>query len=230
VLSFDELWNWLAAEETWQGRYGLWNLLAEHFLLTLAALISAGLIAIPIGLAIGHYRKGEIFVVAISSTSRALPTMGLLFAIVLILGVESRNLAVYIALGAIAVPALLAGTYAGLISIPKATVDVARAQGMTELQIIWHVEIPLSFASMLGGLRIAFVQVVSTVTLAPLVGLGGMGFGIVQGLALRNFSQITGSALAVVLITVLGDRLLSLLQKHKNFSGSQAGRLKKGMR
>lgn len=217
MLRFSDLWNWLSDTETWQARYGLWNLLAEHLSLTLVALFVAGVIAIPVGLAIGHFRKGEIFVVALSSVSRAVPTMGLLFAMVLILGVESRNLAVYIALGAIAFPALLAGTYSGLIAIPKTTVDVARAQGMTELQIIRLVEIPLAFAPMIGGLRLAFVQVVSTVTLAPLVGLGGLGFGIVQGLALRDFAQISGTALAVVLVTVLGDRILALAQKRSAF-------------
>lgn len=217
MLSFSDLWNWLSDTETWQARYGLWNLLAEHLSLTLVALFVAGVIAIPVGLVIGHFRKGEIFVVALSSVSRAVPTMGLLFAMVLILGVESRNLAVYIALGAIAFPALLAGTYSGLIAIPKTTVDVARAQGMTESQIIRLVEIPLAFAPMIGGLRLAFVQVVSTVTLAPLVGLGGLGFGIVQGLALRDFAQISGTALAVVLVTVLGDRLLALAQKRSAF-------------
>jgi osmoprotectant transport system permease protein len=218
MLSFTDFWNWISAEETWQARYGLWNLLAEHLTLTFVALFAAGLFAIPVGLAIGHFRKGEFFVIAISSISRAVPTMGLLFALVILLGVEFRSTAVYAALGAIAIPALLAGTYSGLIAIPQTTVDGARAQGLTELQIIWHVEIPLSLASMLGGLRIAFVQVVSTVTLAPLVGLGGLGFGIVQGLALRDFSQITGSALAVVLLTVIGDRILSLAQKANNFS------------
>lgn len=217
MLTLNDLWNWFSAPKTWQDRYGLLNLLAEHLSLTFVALFAAGLVAIPVGLAIGHFRKGEIFVVAISSTSRAVPTMGLLFAVVLLLGVESRNLAVYIALGAIAIPALLAGTYSGLTAIPQTTVDAARAQGMTELQIIWHVEIPMSLASMLGGLRIAFVQVVSTVALAPLVGLGGLGFGIVQGLALRDFAQITGTALVVVLLTVLGDRILALAQKQNAF-------------
>lgn len=217
MLSFNDLWSWFSAAETWEARYGLWNLLAEHVSLTFVALFAAGIVAVPLGLVIGHFRKGETYVVAISSISRAVPTMGLLFAMVLLLGVESRNLAVYIALGAIAFPPLLAGTYSGLIAIPRSTVDAARAQGMNEFQIIWLVEIPLAVAPMLGGLRLAFVQVVSTVTLAPLVGLGGLGFGIVQGLALRDFAQISGTALAVVLVTLLGDRLFALAQKQSAF-------------
>ncbi len=217
MLSFNDLWSWFSDAETWEARYGLWNLLAEHMSLTFVALLAAGIVAVPLGLVIGHFRKGETYVVAISSVSRAVPTMGLLFAMVLLLGVESRNLAVYIALGAIAFPPLLAGTYSGLIAIPRSTVDVARAQGMNEFQIIWLVEIPLAIAPMLGGLRLAFVQVVSTVTLAPLVGLGGLGFGIVQGLALRDFAQISGTALAVVFVTLIGDRLFALAQKQSAF-------------
>lgn len=220
MLSPQELLNWFANSETWQGRYGLWNLIWEHAQLTFVSLICAFLIAAPLGLAIGHFRKGEVFVVGISSVARALPTMGVLFATVLLLGVEFRDFAVYFSLVVIAVPAILAGTYSGVRSVPTATVDGAKAQGMTEPQIIRHVEFPLALYSIFGGLRIAFVQVVSTVTLAPLVGLGGLGFGIIQGLALRDFAQMAGSALLIVSLTLLGDRLLAFAQKQRVFLNS----------
>jgi osmoprotectant transport system permease protein len=76
-----------------------------------------------------------------------------------------------------------------------------------------HVELPLAAASIIGGFRIAYIQVISTVVLAPLVGLGGVGFGIIQGLALRNFSQVTASSIVIIVITVAGDRLIGLVQK-----------------
>jgi osmoprotectant transport system permease protein len=89
---------------------------------------------------------------------------------------------------------------------------------MTAWQLVRHVELPLAAASIIGGFRIAYIQVVSTVVLAPLVGLGGVGFGIIQGLALRNFSQVTASSIVIIVITVAGDRLIGLAQR---FAGAR---------
>jgi osmoprotectant transport system permease protein len=85
------------------------------------------------------------------------------------------------------------------------------------------VELPLAAASIIGGFRIAYIQVISTVVLAPLVGLGGVGFGIIQGLALRDFPQVTASSIVIIVITVVGDRLIGLVQK---FIGDRLGQPK----
>lgn len=181
--------------------------------LSLSAIFIAALVSIPVGIAIGHFGKGEAIVVGLSSISRAIPTMGLLFALVMLMGIEFRELAVTLALSVIAVPPILAGAYSGIRTIPPIITQAAKAQGMTAGQLIWHVELPLAASSIFGGIRIAYIQVVSTVVLAPLIGLGGLGFGIIQGLALRDFAQVTSSSIAIVFITILGDRLIGLAQK-----------------
>jgi osmoprotectant transport system permease protein len=213
MLSISEVWQWLFDMTNWEGRYGLVNLFFEHMTLSFSAILIAALIAVPIGVAIGHLGKGDAVVVAISSISRAIPTMGLLFALVMLMGIEFRDFAVTLALAIIAIPPILAGSYAGIKTIPQTISQAAKAQGMTAQQLIWHVELPLSAASIIGGVRIAYIQVVSTVVLAPLIGLGGLGFGIIQGLALRDFAQVTSSALIIVFITILGDRLIGFAQK-----------------
>ena len=213
MLSFSDLINWFQDGENWSGRYGLLNLFAEHMWLTFSAIALAALIALPVGVAIGHFRKAESAVVAISSASRAVPTMGLMFALVMLIGVEAKALALTIALVAIAIPPLLAGAYSGIASIPSTIKDSATAQGMTDYQLGRHVELPLAASSIIGGFRLAYIQVVSTIVLAPLVGLGGLGFGIIQGLALRNFAQVSASALVIVVITVLGDQLIGKAQR-----------------
>ena len=210
MLSFSDLINWFQDGENWSGRYGLLNLFAEHMWLTFSAIALAALIALPVGVAIGHFRKAESAVVAISSASRAVPTMGLMFALVMLIGVEAKALALTIALVAIAIPPLLAGAYSGIASIPSTIKDSATAQGMTDYQLV---ELPLAASSIIGGFRLAYIQVVSTIVLAPLVGLGGLGFGIIQGLALRNFAQVSASALVIVVITVLGDQLIGKAQR-----------------
>jgi len=226
VFSVGELFDWLTDPENWTGRYGLANLFVEHLTLTLVSLAIAGLLAIPIGIAIGQSGRGETLVIAISSASRAIPTMGLMFALVMLMGVEFRQFAVVLALVGIAIPPILAGAYSGIKSIPIVIREGARAQGMTTLQQIRHVGLPLSAPSMVGGFKIAYLQVVSTVVLAPLVGLGGLGFGVIQGLALRDFAQLTGSALVIVLLSITGERLLARAQRtsHRRLTHSKIGR------
>ena len=213
MLSLESLWAWFTDDSTWDGRYGLWNLLQEHLVISLGAILLAALVALPIGIIVGHLGRGQGLVVGMSSISRAIPTMGLLFALVMLFGVMFREQAVILALAVIAAPPILAGAYSGISATQRSTKTAATAQGMKPLQLIWHVELPLAANSIIGGFRIAFIQVVSTVVLAPLVGLGGLGFGIIQGLALRDFPQVTGTALVIVSLTVLGDRLIGMAQR-----------------
>lgn len=213
MLSLGDLWSWFADPENWTGRYGLSNLLGEHLAFSFSSIFIAALVALPLGILIGHLGKGEAVVVGLSSISRAVPTMGLLFALVMLLGINYRELAVTLALAAIAVPPILAGAYSGINTIERSTKVAAIAQGMRPMQLIWHVELPLAASSIIGGLRIAFIQVVSTVVLAPLVGLGGLGFGIIQGLALRDFAQVTASALVIVVLTLIGNLVLGIAQR-----------------
>jgi osmoprotectant transport system permease protein len=209
---------WFTEPENWLGRYGLLNLLGEHLAISLGSILLASLLALPLGILIGHLGKGEALVVGLSSISRAIPTMGLLFALVMLLGIVNRELAVTLALAAIAVPPILAGAYSGISTIERSTKVAAIAQGMRPTQLIWHVELPLAASSIIGGLRIAFIQVVSTVALAPLVGLGGLGFAIIQGLALRDFAQVTAGAIAIVLLTLFGNLVLGMLQQKTRLS------------
>lgn len=218
MFSLADLWMWFTESENWLGRYGLLNLLGEHLAISLSSILLASLLALPLGILIGHLGKGEALVVGLSSISRAIPTMGLLFALVMLLGIVNRELAVTLALAAIAVPPILAGAYSGISTIERSTKVAAIAQGMRPTQLIWHVELPLAASSIIGGLRIAFIQVVSTVALAPLVGLGGLGFAIIQGLALRDFAQVTAGAIAIVLLTLFGNLVLGMLQQKTRLS------------
>lgn len=212
----DNLWQgflWLFDPETHQGRYALGTLFLEHVGLTFLALVPALLLALPLGALIGATRRGAGLVVGFSSLSRALPTLGLLLALVLWLGVTQRLLATSIALAVIAFAPVLAATYAGVVNVSPVLVDAARAQGMIGGQIMRHVQLPLALPQIFGGARVAWLQVVSTVVLAPLVGLGGLGFGIVQGLALRNYPQVVGSAIVIVMLTISVDRVLAFAQR-----------------
>ncbi|MEQ1737333.1 MAG: ABC transporter permease subunit, partial [Rhodoglobus sp.] len=105
----------------------------------------------------------------------------------------------------LAVPAILAGAYAGIQAIDRSTIDAARALGMTEWQILWKVEAPLGLHLLMGGLRSGTLQVVATVTLAAFINLGGLGYDILQGIPLRRDEQVLGAALVVIALALLLD-------------------------
>ncbi|MDZ4236095.1 ABC transporter permease [Microbacterium sp. F2] len=208
-----DAWAWIVAPEQWSGRYSLPTLLLEQLGYTFAAVGIAALIAVPIGWAIGHTGKGREVAVAVSGAARAIPSFGLLILLVLVIGVTRRAEAALITFVLLAIPSLLAGAYTGLQAIDRATIDAARAMGMTRWQILWRVEVPLGLPLLVGGLRTATLQVVATVTIAAYVNLGGLGFPIIQGLPLRAFDQVLAGSILVALLALILDGLLALLQR-----------------
>ena len=221
---FADALAWLVSAENYTAAGSIPQRIAEHLWFTAVAVGSAALIAVPLGYFIGHTGKGRIWVVGSAGAARALPTFGLLLYLVLVLGVSQRTPAAIIALVLLAIPPLLAGAYAGIDQIDRSTLDAATAQGMTSWQLLRRVEIPLSLPLVIGGLRGATLQVVATVTLVAYVGLGGLGFDIIQGIPLRRFDQMVGSALLIVVLALALDGALAFLARVVTPEGVRSGR------
>lgn len=193
------------------GEKGILPRLADHLLYTGISMAIAMAIGIPLGLLIGHTRKGRNIVVAATSSFRALPTFGLLLFIILYTGLGLWPLVIVLVI--LAVPPLLAGAYSGIDAIPRATVDAARAIGMTEWQILAKVEFPLALPLIFGGIRSAVLQVIATVTIAGYVALGGLGRFIIEGLALHDYNLAIVGAILVALLALLADGVLAGIQR-----------------
>lgn len=217
--------TWIFSPERLDGTNTLPVRIVEHLWFTAISVVIAAVIAIPSGYLIGHTGKGREVAVAVSGAARALPSFGLILLLVLMVGVVRVSLAAVIAFVLLAIPSILAGAYTGIQAIDRQTVDAARAVGMTEWQILYKVEIPLGLPLLMGGLRSAALQVVATVTLAAYVGLGGLGYDILQGLNLRSYDQMLGSAIVVILLALLLDWLFGLLQAFVVPRGVIAGKL-----
>ena len=157
---FSDAFAWLVDPAHWGGSGGIAVRLGEYLEYTVLTLLIAAVIAIPAGLAIGHTGRGRALVVPFTGALRALPTLGLVTLLALAVGIGI--LGPLIALVVLAVPPLLAGAYAGVEAVDRQTIDAARAVGMTELQIITRVELPLAAGLILGGFRATVLQVVAT--------------------------------------------------------------------
>jgi len=215
---------WIFAPERFVGTSSIPTRLGEHLTYTVVPFAIACAIAIPLGYLIGHTGKGRQFAIALSGAVRALPSFGLILLLVLLIGVLQIRLAVVVALVLLAIPSILAGAYAGLEAIDRRTIDAARAVGMTEWQILTQVEIPLGLSLLVGGMRSGILQIVATATLASYVGLGGLGYDIIQGIALRRYDQTLGGAIVVVVLALALDGLFALLQQLAQRAGAPTGR------
>jgi osmoprotectant transport system permease protein len=208
---FQIAWQWLTAPQQWHGSSGIPERLVQHLEYTGIALAIAAVIALPLGLAMGHARRGGFAVVSVANFGRALPTLGLL---VLVFVLTSGSPASWLVpLAALAIPPILVNTYEGVLGVDPQLTDAARGMGMTEWQILRKVEVPVAVPLLLLGLRIAAIQVVATATIAAYIGLGGLGRYILDGLASKEYNMVAGGAALVVLLALAVQAAFMLLRQ-----------------
>ena len=225
------IWGWLSDPVNWGGPDGIPTRLLEHVRYSLSVLCAAAAIAVPLGLFIGHTGRARWLITA-ANAARAVPTLGLLFALALWLGPRlSGDLAFtlpsILVLVVLAIPPLLAGAYAGVEAVDPAARDAARGMGMRPLEVLRHVEIPAALPLLLSGVRAATLQVVATATIAAYVGLGGLGRYLIDGLAVGDYPATASGAVPVALLALLADLILALLA-HWVVSPGLTGRYRRG--
>lgn len=200
---FLESLSWLIDPAHWAGPTGILARLGQHVGLTALVIFIAAALALPAGVAIGHTRRGQNIVAAIAGSVRAIPTLGLLTLLGLLLGIGLA--APTIVLVVLAIPPLLAGAYSGVANVDPMTVRAARALGMSDWQIVRGVELPLAAPIIMGGVRSAIIQVVATATLAAYIADAGLGRFIFSGLATRRYEEVLGAAIVVILLALVLD-------------------------
>jgi osmoprotectant transport system permease protein len=213
VNYFLEAFAWIFSPERLIGALPLPTAILQHLAFTFGSVLIAALIAIPTGWFIGHTGRGREVAIFLAGAARALPSLGLIVLLVLLLGVGLKTEAAVVAFVLLAIPSILAGAYAGFEAIDRTVIDAGRAMGMTPWQVLGKIEVPLGLPLLIGGLRAATLQVVATVTIAAYVGLGGLGYYIIQGISLRDFPQILGASIIVIAIALLLDGVFALLQR-----------------
>lgn len=187
--------------------------LGVHLAYSVASVLVAMVIAVPIGWLIGHTGRGRDVAVAISGATRAIPSFGLFILLVLVMGVLLTPAAAVVTFVILAIPSILAGAYAGFEAIDRAVIGAGRAVGMTEWQVLWRIEVPLGLPLLVAGIRSAMLQVVATVTIAAYVPIGGLGQYILTGFPLQRLDMVLGGAILVAALALVLDGLFALLQR-----------------
>lgn len=207
---FAEAIAYLLDPANWVGGGDLGMRVLEHLAFSGAVLLVAAAIGIPAGVLIGHTGRGRGLVIALTSGARAIPTLGLLTIFGLLLGIGLE--APFLALVVLALPPVLAGAYAGVESVDRLVIGGARAIGMTERQIVTGVELPLASPVLIGGLRSAALQVISTATLAAYISDTGLGRPIFEGLKTRDYGLMLAGSILVALLALLTELLFQAAQ------------------
>ncbi len=227
--------GWLTTAAHWWGPDGLLLALREHVVYTAAAVLIAALIALPVGLAVGHTGRGVVVVVGLANGLRAVPAFGFLLLLVVLITPKIKYthaipglvptggwpyvVPVEIVLVVLAVPPILTNTYAGVQGIDPAVRDAARGMGMRGGQIMRQVEFPIALPLILSGIRSSVLQVIATATIAAyLPFLGGLGAVIFNGLQQINNTEVgypamIGAGIVVAALAVVADVALIGLQR-----------------
>lgn len=219
---------WLTDPANWQGPGGLLTRMVEHAGYSAGATLVAALIALPPALWLGHRGRGHLLAVQLANIGRAVPTFGILLGSFAAFGYGL--LPVYAALVALAIPPIVVNTIVGIGQVDRDVREAAEGMGMRGTQVLLRVELPVAAPLVMAGVRTAAVQVVATATLAAVVGLGGLGRPIVDGLAQGAYyapqprAMVMAGALSVALLALLTEFGLGAVERALTPAGMRAAR------
>ena len=207
---------WLLDAAHWHGSDGIPTRLAEHVLLSALATSLAVLLALPLGVYLGHTRRFSFAAISAANIGRALPSLALLaFAlpVAFALGLGLGFWPTLFALVPLGVPPILTNSVTGVREVDRDVVDAARGVGMGNLQLLRQVELPIAAPLMIAGVRNAAVAIVATATLGAIVAGGGLGRYIVDGLARQEYERLFVGALLVALLAIFTELAFGLFER-----------------
>ena len=207
----NQVLQWFLNPAHWQGDGGIPHRTFEHLAMSGASVLTAALIALPVGIAIGHYGRGGILAINISNIGRAVPSFAVLVIAVELFGIGA--LPAYIALVALAIPPMVTNSYIGMREVDADVREAARGMGMRERAVLLGVELPIALPLIMAGIRTSAVNVVATATLAALVAWGGLGRFIVDGFGLQDYPMMFAGAIMVAVLSLIVEFSLAGAQR-----------------
>jgi len=223
-LGVEQVIEFFGDAANWSGDTGIPNRLIEHIMLALLAVLTASVIALPLGFYIGHTGRLQLIGINIANIGRAIPSyalMVMLLPVMLglapVLGYDPRLglrfFPIFLAMVLLAIPPILVAAYAGLQEVDRDLIESSRGMGLTERQILTGVELPLALPVLVGGFRVALLQVIATATIGAFLAAGGLGRYIIDGIARRDDGMLYAGVVLVAVLAVGTDLILSRLQR-----------------
>jgi osmoprotectant transport system permease protein len=216
---------WLTNPANWSGPNGIPVRLLEHVALSFAGLLIACAIAIPIGLWVGHTRRGERAAINVANLGRAMPSLALIgiavpFTILLDPQLGFKVLPTLLAVVILGIPPILINTHTGITEVDPELTEAARGMGLTGSQVLRGLELPLALAVIVAGIGSAAVQIIATVTLGAIFGFGGLGAFLTQGISQNDDGMTFGGVVLVALLALAAEAGFTFLARRARPPGA----------
>ncbi|MDO4620514.1 MAG: ABC transporter permease [Lachnospiraceae bacterium] len=187
------------------------GLLWEHISVSALSVLTALLIAVPLGVLVYRHPIGRMISERIFGLLRIVPSLGLLIILIPVMGTGVKPTVT--ALTILAIPPILMNTIQAFRNLPENTIEAAVGMGMNRQEVFWKVKLPLAFPLMYAGIRTAAVEVIASATLASYIGAGGFGDIIFTGLALLRYSLLIIGGGSVAILSLLTGFLMDLIYR-----------------
>ncbi|XSG75878.1 ABC transporter permease [Herpetosiphon llansteffanensis] len=198
--------NYLVTERT-----AIWQLLGQHVTISLLGLLIASVIALPLGLLVVRVRWLAGIVMALLSILYTVPSLAMLIMLIAVFGLSKTTVIVTLVIYAQVI--LVRNIVVGMQSIDRAVLEAARGLGMNAWQIWWRVELPLALPIMLAGLRIAAIMCIAISSIAAMIGVGGLGQLLFQGITFDRADMIWAGTISIAALALVCYGLLALLEQ-----------------
>lgn len=187
------------------------SLLIEHINLTIISVLFAVIVGIPLGILISHFKKINKTVMGIANTIQAIPSMALLGFLIPFLGIGLLPSVFMVVLYSL-LP-IIKNTFTSIEGINPQMIEAAEGIGLTKLQILFKIQIPMALPVIMAGVRISAVTAVGLMTIAAFVGAGGLGFLVFSGIRTANTNQILAGAIPACLLALFIDWTAAIIEK-----------------
>ena len=187
------------------------NLTLEHLTLVGIAILAATAVGVPLGVAASRSAALKRWSIGLANVVQTVPSLALFGFLIPVTGIGGTTAVIALALYAL-LP-ILQNTYAGIAGVDRSVVEAARGMGMTSLQMLVQVELPLAMGVILAGVRVAAVTSIGVATIAAAVGAGGLGMFIFQGLTMVNNNVILAGAIPAAVLAIFADAALGWVER-----------------
>lgn len=182
-----------------------------HFKISALSIFLAAVIAVPLGVVLTKHRKAAAVATTLAGVIQTIPGLVLIGIALMLFGMGA--VPAVIVLSAYGILPIMENTYVGITEIESKYVEAARGIGMSDMQVLLKVQIPIAIPTVIAGIRLSTIYIISWTTLAALIGAGGLGDLIWTGLACSDTNMILAGAIPASLMAILSGFLFDWIQK-----------------
>jgi osmoprotectant transport system permease protein len=183
----------------------------SHLQITFAGVLIAVVIGVASGIAVTKNKALAGFVMSMTDVVQTIPSIALLAILMMYFGLGDTT--VIIALALYSLLPIVRNTYVGVVGVDGGLIEAGRGMGMTKLQLLFRVEVPIALPVILSGIRMAVITALGIATIGVLIGAGGLGYYIYRGVQVSDVGMILKGAVPVSLLAVMMDFLLLYVEK-----------------